>query len=178
MNFKTRLAAGILNHGGVISTPTDTIQGLMCSVKFEESVRRVVHLKARSSTKGLILLASDIAYVADYVKNLKLLESIVITPEPTTYLLPASEYASELLTGEFDTIAIRLTNNKLIVDLCQATNDALVSTSANISGYQTAQSAMKLRVYFKDQLDFIISPKMDNSVASKIINLQTGKRIR
>ncbi len=80
--------------------------------------------------------------------------------------------------GGHDTVAIRLTDNPLIKNLCTMTNSALVTTSANASGYQVAQNSLKLRVYFKDQLDYIIAPVITANKPSSIINLHTGERLR
>ncbi|MBT6359745.1 MAG: Sua5/YciO/YrdC/YwlC family protein, partial [Candidatus Thioglobus sp.] len=54
----------------------------------------------------------------------------------------------------------------------------LVTTSANLSGRQTAQSSLKLQVYFKGELDYIIAPNKNANNPSSIINLQTGERLR
>ncbi|BBB22763.1 tRNA threonylcarbamoyladenosine biosynthesis protein [Abyssogena phaseoliformis symbiont OG214] len=178
MNFQTRLAASCLKTGGVISNPTDTIQGLTCLPKFKLSMARVLQLKRRSSAKGLILLASDVRYFIDYVEDASLLVDVTIDAQPTTYLLKANEHTSKLLTGDFDTIALRLTNNQLITNLCVATNGALVSSSANITSKRSATSMLDLKEFFSDKLDFIIPPKTYNTQASKIINLQTGEKIR
>lgn len=178
MSFKARLAAKFLKTGGVISHPTDTIQGLSCLPIFEHSIRRILQLKCRSATKGLILLASDVCYFTDFVEEVSLLKNIKNTTTPTTYLLKANKQTSKLLTGEFDTVAIRLTNDNLISRLCKATNSALISTSANITGKHSATSVLNLNVFFKGELDFILSPKNYNNKPSSIINLQTGERVR
>jgi len=111
MSFRERLAANCLKAGGVISHPTDTIQGLCCLPQFESSIDRVLQLKRRSASKGLILLASDVHYFTDYVADPSQLSQITIDQVPTTYLLKASQNTSQLLTGGFDTVAIRLTAN-------------------------------------------------------------------
>ncbi len=178
MNFQARLAVSCLKTGGVISNPTDTIQGLTCLPKFESSMAKILQLKRRSSSKGLILLASDVRYFIDYVKDASLLGNITMDSQPTTYLLKANKQASKLLTGGFDTIALRLTNNQLITNLCVATNNALVSSSANITNKRSATSILDLKKFFSNKLDFIIPPKTYNTQASKIINLQTGEKIR
>ena len=178
MSFRVRLAAQYLKVGGVISHPTDTIQGLACLPNFEQSMQRILQLKRRSTNKGLILLASNVSYFANYVDDVSQLNKIKVSDTPTTYLLKANQKTSKLLTGRFDTIAIRLTNDPLITKLCQASNSALVSTSANTSGKNSATSVLELNVFFKQELDFIITPQNYNNPASKIINLQTGERIR
>ncbi|CAC9596170.1 TsaC protein (YrdC domain) required for threonylcarbamoyladenosine t(6)A37 modification in tRNA [Bathymodiolus heckerae thiotrophic gill symbiont] len=177
MNLNTRIAANILDGGGVVSLPTDTIQGLSC-LPLDHSLIRLIELKQRSTNKGLILIASDIKYVEAYVEDIKLLKQIKATNMPTTYIIKANKNTPSLLLGGYDTVAIRLTNNQLIKDLCKITNSALVSTSANISGQKIAQSVLKLRVYFKDQLDYIIAPVKTDANPSAIINLHTGERLR
>ena len=147
MSFSERLAANCLKAGGVISHPTDTIQGLACLPRFESSIERIIQLKRRSTSKGLILLASDVRYFADYVADPSQLSQITIDQVPTTYLLEASQNTSQLLTGGFDTVAIRLTDNPLVSELCQKTRSALVSTSANTSGKNTAINALNLAVF-------------------------------
>ena len=178
MSFRERLAANCLKAGGVISHPTDTIQGLCCLPQFESSIDRVLQLKRRSASKGLILLASDVHYFTDYVADPSQLSQITIDQVPTTYLLKASQNTSQLLTGGFDTVAIRLTDNPLVSNLCQRTHSALVSTSANTAGKDAATSVLDLVVFFKQELDFIITPRNYNSQPSRIINLQTGERLR
>lgn len=177
MNLKTRLVANVLSRGGVVSLPTDTIQGLSC-LPYADSLIRLVGLKQRSANKGLILISSDINYFKEYVENVDLLNQIKPTDIPTTYIIKAHKNTPALLLGDHDTVAIRLTNNTLIKELCSMTGSALVSTSANVSGYQVAQSVLKLRVYFKDQLDYIISPVEASTKPSSIINLHTGERLR
>jgi L-threonylcarbamoyladenylate synthase len=62
MNFQTRYAAKILSFGGVISNPTDTVQGLTC-LPYEKSMQKMLWLKRRSPAKGLILLTSDVNHL-------------------------------------------------------------------------------------------------------------------
>lgn len=178
MSFRARLAAQYLKAGGVISHPTDTIQGLACLPHFEQSMQRILQLKHRSTNKGMILLASDVYYFANYVADVSQLDKIKVGDTPTTYLLKANQHTSKLLTGEFDTIALRLTNDPLITKLCQASSSALVSTSANTSGRNSATSTLELNRFFKQELDFIIAPQNYNKPSSQIINLQTGERLR
>ncbi|SMM98142.1 TsaC protein (YrdC domain) required for threonylcarbamoyladenosine t(6)A37 modification in tRNA [uncultured Candidatus Thioglobus sp.] len=177
MTFKIQLAATALNAGGVISNPTDSIQGLTC-LPYQDAMQRMIALKHRSANKGLILLASNLCFFEDFVADIDLLKKLHKQKQPTTYLLKANKYAPKLITGGFDTIALRLTDNILIDELCLRCNSALVSSSANISGKRTADSILQLNVQFKQELDFIIAPKNYNNQPSKIINLETGQQIR
>ncbi|SMN14115.1 TsaC protein (YrdC domain) required for threonylcarbamoyladenosine t(6)A37 modification in tRNA [Bathymodiolus heckerae thiotrophic gill symbiont] len=178
MNFQTRLAANTLNLGGVISNPTDTIQGLTCLPKHTHAMQKMGRLKRRNPQKGLILLASEVHFFQPFVQDMDLLVQITPQKQPTTYLLKTHKNVSALITGNFDTVAVRLTDNRLIASLCERCNSALLSTSANITGRSAATSIFELNVAFKQELDFIIAPQGYNTQASQIINLQTGERLR
>lgn len=177
MNFQTQLAVKNLNLGGVISNPTDTVQGLTC-LPYERSMQKILQLKRRSPEKGLILLASNVHFFHPHVKEVNLLAQIKLQEQPTTYLLKASKNTSRLITGDFDTVAVRLTDDALITALCEKSGSVLLSSSANISGKPIAISILELNVAFQQELDFIIAPKNYNSQLSHIINLQTGERLR
>ncbi len=178
MKFMTRLASNVLQRGGIISLPTDTIQGLSCLPKFDKTLQDLLMLKRRSPAKGLILLASDKRYFADFVDDVTSLDKVKIGSTPTTYLLKANQNVSSLLIGGFDTIAVRLTDNLLIAQLCKATGSALVSTSANISGTKCARTMLDLKIAFGNELDCALAPKNYNTQPSKIINGQTGEQLR
>lgn len=168
---------------GVIACPTDTVLGLSCLPCNMTAINKILTLKQRSATKGLILIASDIHYFAPFVDNILMLQQFEkaskTAAKPTTYLLKASRNTGFLLTGKFDTIAIRLTNQPLIKTLCNACNSALVSTSANITGKPVATSILGLKVLFADKLNFIIAPtKSPQHKPSLIVDLQTQERHR
>lgn len=178
MKFRVRFAAQQLKNGGVISHPTDTIQGLACLPRHESAIKKIIQLKERSDAKGLILLSSNIEYFYDFVADINQLNSIKVGLEPTTYLVKAKAGVSKFLTGNFDTVAIRLTDNVLVSQLCQLSKSALISTSANTSGQATAKTQLDLVKFFSKDLDFIIRPRLYNGQASRIIDLETGRRLR
>ena len=178
MKFRVRFAAQQLKKGGVISHPTDTIQGLACLPKYEFAIEKIIQLKKRSHAKGLILLSSRADYLLEFVADPAQLDKILPSQTPTTYLLKAKPGISEFLTGNFDTVAVRLTSDPLVDQLCQATCSALISTSANTSGKDTAKSNLDLAKFFAQELDFSIRPRLYNGQASQIINLETGHRLR
>lgn len=177
MNFQIQLAVRTLNSGGVISNPTDTIQGLTC-LPYKKSIQKMLQLKRRNYAKGLILLANELHFFKPYLEDESVLTQIKPQDSPTTYLLKAGKNTSKLITGNFNTVAVRLTNNALISDLCKKCNSALLSSSANIADKPNINSILALNVHFKGQLDFIIAPKNNNNHASQIINMQTGERLR
>jgi L-threonylcarbamoyladenylate synthase len=178
MNFKSRQAIRFLKAGGLVSIPTDTIQGLSCLPEFDYALERLIVLKNRSLKKGLLLLASERHYFEPFVANVQDLQAIDYQTPPTTYLLKAHLNTNIVLTGGQKTIALRLSKHPLIVDLCRACASALVSSSANISHRPVAKNIRTLKQIFPTELDYIIPPEDGKKLPSKIINFNTGERLR
>jgi L-threonylcarbamoyladenylate synthase len=183
MTFRIRVAIHCLKSGGVISHPTDTIQSVGCLPRFPSAVKKLVNMKGRNINKGLILLTSDVRYALPYIDVKALSQSDFdklngVEHIPTTYILPSSDIAPFYLTGGQNTVAIRVTTNHLVKYLCDNTQSALVSTSANISSFHVAKTILKLRAYFGNMIDAILPPTQGNNKPSRIIDLLTGERYR
>ena len=145
-------------QGAVIGYPTDTIWGLGCHPLIAASVARILQMKHRGPAKGLILLSSHLEYCSDYLAtDAEQLASLRRpTVQPTTWLVPASEFCPPWIRGNFPTVAIRITDHPLLQFLCDRLQAPLVSTSANRAGCATVRNAIQMRKQFGDQLDFIV----------------------
>jgi L-threonylcarbamoyladenylate synthase len=172
------------NRGGIIAYPTEAVFGLGCDPDNEESLKRLLQLKARSADKGLILLAGSYAQLLPYIDDSKIPEDKRITvlsrwPDGITQLIPKNNTISRLLSGQFDTIAVRITSQPDVVALCKQTNKPIVSTSANLSGQEPAKTWQTLDVKLSHQVDFIVEGvTLGHTSPSKIIDALTGKVIR
>lgn len=177
-----RYALDIL-HGAVFAYPTDTIWGLGCHPLNHQAVTRILHIKKRPSSKGMILLASQIDYCRSFIDRdfFEHQYRNICTPEsePTTWLIPASLDCPGWLTGQARTVAIRLTHLPHIRALCDTIQQPLISTSANISGRKPASNIYQIQRIFSQQVDFVVTGFPQGSTqASRIIDLQSGKIIR
>jgi L-threonylcarbamoyladenylate synthase len=177
-----RSATRILRAGGVIAYPTEAIYGLGCDPLNADAVLRLLALKQRPWQKGLILIAANLEQLTPFLATLtpdleaKLYET---WPGPVTWLLPASESAPPWITGEHDSIAVRVTNHPLVADLCRHFDSAIVSTSANRAGQHPAKNALRVRSYFGTSLDYILhGPLGGYDRPSEIRDGKTGNVIR
>lgn len=135
-HFDAALTA--LRNGGVIAYPTEGVWGLGCDPRDEAAVMRLLALKQRTVDKGLILIASDEAQLADFVdmSTLDAATREVVRaswPGPNTWIVPASSTAPRWITGSHDGIAVRVTAHPQVIALCNGFGGALVSTSANLA---------------------------------------------
>ena len=109
-------------------------------------------------------------------QTLKLLQQT--WPGPVTWLLPVREAVSELLTGEHDTIAVRVTAHQQTRDLCEAFGGAIVSTSANLTGVRPAKNVHQVRWQLPG-LDYVMPGSLGGaSKPSQIRDARTGAILR
>lgn len=173
-----------LNHGQIIAYPTEAVFGLGCDPDNETAIRHLLDLKNRPDEKGLIIIASDISQLSSYINEEAISDAMwqqlnSTWPGAVTWLLPASTSISKLLTGEHDTIAVRVTAHPVAGKLCKLFNKPIVSTSANFSGQQPARSVEEVRQQFLDQIKFIVDGEVEAGASpSEIRDLMTNKIIR
>lgn len=146
--FQLRQAALAVAAGRVIAYPTEAVFGLGCDPLDGAAVRRLLHLKDRPLSKGLILIAADISQLRPFIAPLSEKQRLTIAdtwPGPVTWVLPAADNLPAWLSGGRATIAVRVTAHPAAAELCRAAGTALVSTSANPTGRPPARTALQVR---------------------------------
>lgn len=157
-----RRAVRALHDGGVIAYPTEAVFGLGCDPGNPTAVRRLLGMKRRSPRHGLILVASDFEQLREYVAPLPgeiVARLLASWPGPQTWVVPAATNCPLWLTGEHDSIAVRVSDHPLVGALCSAAGMAIVSTSANRRGHSPARSALACRMRFGAELDVVVAGK-------------------
>jgi len=100
-------------------------------------------------------------------------------PGPATWVLPARQGLSPLLTGGRDSLAVRVTAHPQAAALCRACGHALVSTSANLSGAAPARSGAELEAQFGDKLPLVLAGELgDSARPTPIRDARTGQPVR
>lgn len=149
----------VIQQGGIIAYPTEGVYGLGCDPFNEMAVQRLLQLKQRPISKGLIVIASEWLQVNTLVADSSLVQKTEIQhswPGPITWVFPASELAPAWITGENPGIALRITDHPVAKALCQSLQLPLVSTSANISNAAPMRSVEQVQQQFGDSVDLII----------------------
>lgn len=174
----------VFNRGGIIAYPTEAVFGVGCDPDNEEALLNLLALKQRPKEKGLILLAANYSQLLPYIDDAaipqdKRFEVLSRWPDGITQIVPKNKALSPLLSGQFDTIAVRITSQPDVVALCNQTNKPIVSTSANLTGEEPARTWDTLDPALVEELDFVIKGEtLGFTSPSKIINALTGETIR
>lgn len=163
----------ILKNKGIVVLPTDTVYGLMTSVFNFDGQKQIYKLKGRNLKKPLILMSNSIETLKKFVNFPKGIEKIVMEfwPGQLTLILPTTELG-KLLTGGRDNLGVRIPNCKLLLDIMAKYDIPLMTTSANISGKESAKTATTAIEYFDSKIDLIVdSGKSEFSFESTVIDM-------
>ena len=170
-----------LHGGGVIAYPTESCYGLGCDPRNRKAVQRLLRIKGRPQTKGLILIGATFNQLHPYVLPLGTEQWSRVAPTwpgPVTWLLPARERTPRWLRGAHSTLAVRVTAHPLARRLCCALGMALVSTSANRAGLKPMRSYRACRRAFSDGVLVVPGRIGARKRPSTIRDLISGQTIR
>ena len=148
-----------MHQGGVVGCPAEAVWGLSCDPLEETAVARLLALKQRPVSKGLILVAASMAQIDGLLEGLSKPQYNKLAlswPGPTTWLIPHHGRVPSWIHGGHQSVAVRVTAHPVLSALCAIWGGALVSTSANPAGAQPAVEAFQVRRYFADSLDALV----------------------
>lgn len=147
----------ILKKGGTIIYPTDTIWGLGCDATNEKAISKIYKMKLRHHSKSMIILLDNIEHLSNYVKSIpevanSLLSSVT---SPMTLIYPEAKNLPKNCIADDGSIAIRITNDKFCKELISKLRKPLISTSANVSGYETPIFYKEIKNEIIDKVDYV-----------------------
>lgn len=134
----------ILDNDGVIVYVTDTVWGLGCLPSSEKAVKKIYEIKKREAQKPLILMSNEVENLKPYVSEINEKAEVLIEkhfPGALTLVLEKSINTPDFMTSGFNTVGIRVPDNKIFEEICEAaTGHVLATTSANLSHEPSAKS--------------------------------------
>lgn len=169
-------AINVLQEGGIILYPTDTVWGIGCDATNEEAVKRIFDLKQRADHKAMIVLIDSSAKLRGYVDSIPEMawELIELSTKPLTIIYPQGKNLAKNLMGSDGSIAIRITTDCFSKKLCETFRKPIVSTSANISGHKTPNIFGDIEPQLLTEVDYVVHYRQNEKevkTASSIIKL-------
>jgi L-threonylcarbamoyladenylate synthase len=150
-------AASLLQQGGLVALPTETVYGLGAAINQPAAIARIFKVKGRPVDHPLIVHVSDwemakpliagplAAYVPALVR--------AFSPGPITFIVPKSDVVSEAITGGQDSVGIRIPRHPLTQSIIRTLGCAVAAPSANLFGEVSPTSAIHVFNDLKDILD-------------------------
>ena len=172
----------VLESGGILLYPTDTIWGIGCDATNKKAVDKIYEIKKRDKSKSLIILLDTIDKLRNYVKDIPditydLLENI---ERPLTIIYPNAINLAPNVIANDGSIGIRIVKDGFCKELISAYGKPLVSTSANFAGEPTALYYNSISESIKSKVDYIVNINQNqiNLIPSQIIKLIDNNSFR
>ena len=166
----------VINEGGLVIMPTDTIYGIVGDAENDEVIKKVFKLKKREGSKAMLMLVSSVDMLNQYVENISVLEEKLIEkfwPGPLTIIFKKKN-VSDLLTGGLDTVGIRCPRDERLLKIINELGRPILSTSVNVSGNVQATNVNYIDESITSNVDLVIDEGECNGVASTIVIVENG----
>ncbi|MBL85103.1 MAG: threonylcarbamoyl-AMP synthase [Winogradskyella sp.] len=174
-------AVELLNNEELVAIPTETVYGLAGNIFSEKAVKAIFETKERPFFNPLIVHIPNIDYLETIVEAVpekaKLLAE-AFWPGPITLVLKKKSIIPDLITGGKDTVAVRIPNHPLTLDLLSKLVFPLAAPSANPFNRISPTKAEHVESYFKDKIKMVLDGGACKSgIESTIIGFENGEPI-
>ena len=173
----------VLQEGGVILYPTDTVWGLGCDATNAKAVEKLYQLKKRSDAKSMLVLVDCAGRIQNYIAEMPDIawDLIEVSNHPLTIIYPNAKNLAHNLLAEDKSVGIRVTNESFSHQLCARFRKPIVSTSANISGQPTPLFFEEVTDEIKTACDYVVQFRQtdkEKKEPSNIIKLNADGSIQ
>ncbi|MDD3876605.1 MAG: L-threonylcarbamoyladenylate synthase [Bacteroidales bacterium] len=182
MQAEVEKTVEILQKGGLIVYPTDTLWGIGCDATNKKSIERIYQIKRRLHEKSFIVLVNSKETVLNHVKEVPeyVWDFIDSYQMPLSVIYPGAHNLPDNIIAPDKTIAIRITKDPFCRALIDALGKPLVSTSANISGEKSPFAFSMIQEEILNQVDYVVNykrVKITETKASTIIKISEEGQI-
>ena len=156
----------VLESGGLILYPTDTIWGIGCDATNETAVEKIFTLKKRIETKALIVLIADERSLLQYVASphIEVFDYIQGVSKPTTIIYENAIGLASNLLAEDGSVGIRICADEFCKHLIKRFRKPIVSTSANVSGFPPPKVFLDIDIAVKEGVDYVVHYRQDDTI--------------
>ena len=170
MNFENDIqnCLTVLQNGGIILYPTDTIWGIGCDATNETAVAKIYALKKRPDEKSMLVLVADERQLNQYITlpHPEITEYLKAAAKPTTVIYEGAVNLADNLISSDGSIGIRVVNDEFCKQLIKRFRKPIVSTSANISGEPAPQIFADITAAIKNGVDYVVPHRQSETKAA------------
>ncbi len=151
-------ALKVVQEGGIILYPTDTIWGIGCDATNSDAVKKIYQLKRRDEAKSMIILLDTDNKLESYIQEVPPVayDLIEFSENPLTLIMPGAKNVSPALISADGSLGVRIVKHDFCQQLIQRLRKPLVSTSANISGAPSPQNFGQIEPEIIDGVDYVV----------------------
>src|SRR5271157_2884587 len=166
-------AVDILQDGGVIIYPTDTVYGLGCALSNKKGIDRIYEIKRRSRKRPLSFVCADLKDISRYARVSDFAYKTMkrLLPGPYTFVLEASRLVPKTILPKRLATGIRVPDNEICLALVRELGQPIISTSVSTEDGEVMSNPVEIKDKFGHSVDLIIDGGILVSEPSSIISL-------
>ena len=182
INQEIQKAYEVIQKGGIILYPTDTVWGIGCDATNPEAVAKIYKLKQRAETQSMIVLMNGEKMIYNVFKDIPEVawQIIDLSEDPITLVLDKPRNVAANLIAPDQTLGIRIVKEPFCFKLMEKMKKPLVSTSANISGQPTPKSFKEISPEIIKGVDYVVNLHREKIAGkpSTIIKLTNDSQVK
>ncbi len=172
-----RRICDVLQNGGVVIYPTDSVYAIGCAVGSAKGVDKLCKLSGKNS-RDMSLVFSSISSVAEYCKVdnnvFKLLKRN--TPAAITFIVKSLTRLPDKILGKRKTIGVRIPSNPITFSIVEMLGEAMLSTSLKSDGEdEYLTDAELIHEVWCDKVDCVVDGGIGNTTPSMVVDLSEGE---
>ncbi len=173
---KIQQAVQVLERGGLIAYPTDTVYGLGCDLMNKQAIERLYVVKGMQKNKNLAFICHDLSDISKYavVDNWAYRILRRFLPGPYTFILPATREVPKMVLTKQKTVGIRIPDHAVIVELTKQLGRPIISTTAAPPGEEALIDPAEIRDRFKG-LDLVLDGDVCGIHPTTVVDLSAGR---
>jgi L-threonylcarbamoyladenylate synthase len=176
-NNEIEIAANAIKNGDLVAFPTETVYGLGADALNPDAVKKIFEVKGRPSDNPLIIHVNNLEMlnkIAHITENAKILLN-KFAPGPLTIILKKKDIVPAITCANLDTVAVRIPNNKIALELIEKANTPLAAPSANLSGAPSPTKIQHIIDDLGDKIKYAIEGEITIGVESTVLDLTEKK---
>ncbi len=165
----------VLQKGGVIAYPSDTVYGLGCDLMNKAAIERLYQIKGMSRDKSLAFICPDLSDISRYaiVENPQYRVLKRCLPGPFTFILTATREVPKMVLTKQKTVGIKVPNHPVPIAICRELGRPLISTTAAFGGEEPLVDPWELSERFPG-LDYVIDAGECGTIPTTVVDLSEG----
>jgi len=166
-------AAEILQQGGIIIYPTDTVYGLGCDLFNKKGIDRIYEIKKRDRKQPLSFICADLKDISQYAQvsdfSYKVMKKLL--PGPYTFILKASRLVPKMIIPKRQTTGIRVPDNPICQALVSELGRPIISTSVKDDKGEIMTHPEDMEKKFRHAVDIVLDGGISPATPSTVLNL-------
>jgi len=169
----------ILNQGGIVALPTDTVYGL--AVRFDrlDAIEKMKKAKQRPESKPFPMMVSAKSQIEEVAKisrrDNKLIQRWM--PGAMTFVFNKKDSIDPIITNHFSTIGIRMPDDQWLTEIIRRVGVPLLVPSANISNEAPATTSIEVLAQMDGLIDAVVVGKSGGSQSSTVIDASQNRLV-